>query len=200
MNADINEEKEKDDNIQFSDKINEAWLFIWEIVKIVVISLVIILPIRYWVAQPFFVKGASMEPNFYSGDYLIVNEITYQFNTPRRGDVIVFRFPQGQKEFFIKRIIALPGETIEIKDSIITIFNNGHPEGMKLDQSKYLSSATITPRNLKTKLDENEFFVLGDNRSKSYDSGDWGPLQRALIIGKAWIRLWPFDKVGVIKN
>ena len=97
--------------------------FIWEIVKIVVISLAIIIPIRYYLVQPFFVRGASMEPNFDNGEYLIIDELSYRFKEPGRGQVIVFKFPKDTSQYYIKRIIALPGETIEIRDKKIVIYN-----------------------------------------------------------------------------
>src|SRR3989344_8898539 len=93
---------------------NELLAFVWETIKVVVISLAIILPIRYYLVQPFFVKGASMEPSFEDGDYLLINEISYRFSAPERGDVIVFRYPKDRSQFFIKRIVGLPGETVEI--------------------------------------------------------------------------------------
>ena len=90
--------------------------FVFELIKIVVISLVIIIPVRYFLIQPFYVKGASMEPNFYDHEYLIIDEITYRFNEPQRGDIIVFRYPRNPQEYFIKRLIAMPGEEVQIKD------------------------------------------------------------------------------------
>jgi signal peptidase I len=84
---------------------------IWEFLKIVIVSLLIILPIRYFIIQPFYVKGASMEPNFHDREYLIIDEISYRFNEPQRGQVIVFRYPNNPQEYFIKRVIGLPGDT-----------------------------------------------------------------------------------------
>jgi len=175
---------------------NEFLLFIWEVIKITIISLVIILPIRYFIAQPFFVKGASMEPSYQDGDYLIVDEISYRLTKPKRGDVIVFRFPQDPHQFFIKRIIGLPEETIEIKDNKITIFNQSHPLGFVLDESSYLPPNQQTRGYLKIKLDDNEYFVLGDNRLQSSDSRRWGPLNKTFIIGKTFIRAWPIDRIA----
>ena len=100
---------------------NEMLMFVWETIKVVVVSLAIILPIRYYLVQPFFVKGASMEANFEDGDYLLVDEISYRFSEPARGDVIIFRYPEDRSQFFIKRIIGLPGETVEIKSNKVTI-------------------------------------------------------------------------------
>lgn len=175
-------------------KSQSFFLFLWEIVKITILALVIILPIRYFIAQPFFVKGASMEPFFEDGDYLIINEVSYRFSKPERGEVVVFRFPEDPKQFFIKRIIGLPEETVEIKNNKIKIFNEQNPTGFILDESDYLDPSQITEGNLRVKSDENEYFVLGDNRLHSSDSRRWGLLNKSFITGKVFIRAWPFNK------
>src|SRR3989344_4060631 len=100
---------------------SEIASFFWETIKIVVISLIIILPIRYFIVQPFFVKGASMESNFEDGDYIFVDELSYGFGDPERGDVVIFRYPLDQSQFFIKRVIGLPNETVEIKEGKVII-------------------------------------------------------------------------------
>lgn len=172
--------------------------FTWEILKIVIISLAIIIPIRYFLIQPFFVKGASMDPNFYDGDYLIIDEISYRFSGPQRGDVVIFRYPLDPSQFFIKRIIGLPGETVEIIEGEIFIYNENIPNGkIILDESEYLEDS-YTPGNLKITLEEDEYFVLGDNRLASSDSRRWGELNRKYITGRAWIRAWPFNRAGTL--
>jgi len=165
-------------------------LFIWEIVKIVIIALLIVVPIRYFIFQPFFVKGQSMEPNFSSGDYLIVDEITYRFRPPQRGEVVVFKYPDDPSQRYIKRIIGLPGETIEIEEGKVIIYNK--EGGRMLEESGYLSSSVFTSGNLRLTLGGNEYFVLGDNRIASADSRRWGPLPQENIVGRALIRVWPF--------
>lgn len=173
---------------------SEFWLFVWEVVKIIIISLAIIIPIRYYFAQPFFVKGASMEPNFLDGDYLVICEICYRLNQPQRGDVVVFRFPGDESQFFIKRIIGLPGETLELRSNQITIRNQQHPGGFVLQESFYLPGVLPLGPDATVRLDDNEYFVLGDNRNASSDSRLWGSLNRFFIIGKAWLRAWPVDR------
>jgi len=164
-------------------------LFIWEIIKIVFIALLIVIPIRYFLFQPFVVMGASMEPNFHQGNYLIVDQLSYRLREPKRGEVVVFRSPQGTGHRYIKRIIGLPGETIQIKDGQVIIFTQ---QGEKLlDESSFLFNIQ-TPGNVKIFLASNEFFVLGDNRVASSDSRQWGPLSREDIIGRAFLRIWPF--------
>lgn len=161
-------------------------LAIFEIFKIFLIVAVIVIPIRYFLFQPFFVSGASMEPNFSPQEYLLIDEITYRFREPRRGEVVVFRAPQSPSYYFIKRIIGLPGETIEIKDGSVIIYNLDWPHGKMLEEP-YIQIST--PGLLKIDLKKNEYFVLGDNRNHSSDSRAWGGVPRENIIGKVWLTL-----------
>ncbi len=172
--------------------MRNTFAFIWEIIKIVVLALVIVIPIRYYIFQPFLVKGQSMEPNFETGDYLIIDEISYRFKNPQRGEVIVFKYPQNPSQRYIKRIIGLPYETIEIKDGKVFIDNE------ELDEKSYLPVSAQTPGNILITLGENEYFVLGDNRLTSYDSRRWGPLTREDIIGRVFIRAWPIIALAKI--
>lgn len=165
-------------------------LFIWETIKIVVIALLIVIPIRYFIFQPFFVKGQSMELNFEDGDYLIVDEVSYRFREPLRGEVVVFKYPQDPSQRYIKRIIGLPGETIAIEDGKVEILN--WQGSQVLDESGYLPSSIQTPGKVQITLAENEYFVLGDNRSVSADSRSWGPLSKENIVGRVIFRAWPF--------
>src|SRR3989344_380809 len=183
---------------QVTNVKSEVLVFIWETIKVVVISLAIILPIRHYLVQPFFVKGASMEPSFEDGDYLLVNEISYRFSAPERGDVVIFRYPLEPSQFFIKRIIGLPDETVEIKDNTVTIYNEDKPEGFVLDEN-YLASGQTTLGNFVTKIDDNEYFVLGDNRFQSSDSRRWGMVNKSLITGKAFLRPWPFTRASRVR-
>lgn len=164
-----------------------------ETIRIFIISLIVIFVVRSFIIQPFFVKGASMQPNFSDGDYLVVDEIGYRVGEPKRGDVIVFRYPNDPSEYFIKRVIGLPGESLEIKDNTITIFNEEKPGGFVLDESAYLPKANVTTGSYTVDLKENEYYVLGDNRTASSDSRRWGALEENYIVGKAWVRAWPFD-------
>ena len=171
--------------------------FLWEITKIVVLALIIVLPIRYFLFQPFFVNGQSMEPNFEDGDYLIVDELSYRLGEPQRGDVIVFNYPNDPSERYIKRIIGLPGETLEIINGKIYIIENG--DYKELNESSYLPSI-YTSGNMEVTLGDNEYFVLGDNRPASSDSRRWGNLEKGYIIGKVWFRAWPLDSLTKISR
>ena len=168
-------------------------LFVWEILKIVIIALVIVIPIRYFLFQPFIVKGQSMEPNFEDSNYLIVDELSYRFRDPQRGEVAVFRYPRNVSQRFIKRIIGLPGEKIEIEAGVVMV------NGKILDESKYLPSGVQTTGNTQISLDENEYFVLGDNRISSFDSRQWGVLPRKNIVGRVYFRAWPITDLTKIE-
>lgn len=171
--------------------------FFWELIKVFLIAIAIIVPIRYFLVQPFFVRGASMEPNFEDGQYLVIDELSYRFRPPARGEVIVFRYPQNHTQFFIKRIIGLPGEQVSIQNGQVIIRNDKYKDGVVLDESSYLSPTLRTGGNLTMQLGANEYFVLGDNRPASSDSRSWGVLHRNEIIGRAWIRAFPFNVAQV---
>lgn len=139
-----------------------------------------------------------MEPTFHDNEYLIIDEISYRFNEPARGDIIVFRYPRNPKEYFIKRVIGLPGEKVQIKDGNIYVFDQAHPDGIKLDET-YLSADTKTYglNEEITVLNDNQFYVLGDNRNASKDSRSFGPVSREFIVGHVLLRGWPFNKVNI---
>jgi len=175
-------------------------VLILEFVQIAVISAAIIIPIRYFLVQPFYVKGASMEPNFYDREYLIIDELSYRFEEPTRGETIVFRYPKDPSEFFIKRVIGLPGETVEVSNGRVIIYNDEHPNGLALDESVYLPEGTVTTGTKKVTLGADEYFVLGDHRDASSDSRVWGVLPKEDIIGRVWVRGLPFDRIGTFET
>lgn len=164
----------------------------WELVRFAIIALIVVIPIRMFVAEPFIVSGSSMVPTFQNGDYLIIDKISYELGSPKRDDVVVFRYPGDTTKFFIKRIIGLPGETVDIKGNDVTITNIAHPEGLKLTQD-----FVKNPANNEThaELKNDEYFVMGDNRSASSDSRYWGSVKTNLLIGKAMLRLLPISKI-----
>jgi signal peptidase I len=175
--------------------------FVWDFVKVILIALAIILPIRYFIFQPFIVSGSSMEPNYSNGQYLIIDEISYRFTEPARGDVVVIRYPKDRKQFFIKRIIGLPGEKVLIDNGRVTIVNDANPEGVTLSE-EYLPSQGLTfPHNTaliggkkSITLKTDEYFMMGDNRLASSDSRDWGILKRDDMIGKVFVRVLPLSE------
>ncbi len=166
------------------------WVYILELVKVAIVSMLIVIPVRYFLIQPFFVSGASMQPQFYNGEYLIIDEFTYRREEPKRGDVVVFRYPKDPSQFYIKRIVGLPGETIGIKDGKPEIYNSKNPWGLVLDEP-YLREGEITRGDMNVKIEPGNFFVMGDNRQASSDSRIWGTVDEKYIIGKVWLRAWP---------
>jgi signal peptidase I len=190
MNIENNENYNEPTTMKNSGKTN----FLWDILKFALLAIVIVLPIRMYIASPFIVSGSSMEPTFATGNYLIVDQISYRFENPARGEVIVFRYPNDPSKFFIKRVIGLPGETVKIQDGKILIKNNGADNYIGLDEPylKYLKHD-----NLITTLKESEYFMMGDNREASSDSRAWGPLRKEFITGKVMVRLLPIKGVGI---
>ncbi len=160
-----------------------------DIVRFSLIALIIVIPVRTFIAQPFIVSGASMENTFHTGEYLIVDQISYELHSPKRGEVVVFRYPKDPSKFFIKRVIALPGETITIEGSTVRISNPQYPNGFILDEP-YIKSME-NGADLTEVLGEREYFVMGDNRDQSSDSRFWGVLQEERIVGRAFVRLFP---------
>jgi signal peptidase I len=170
-----------------------------EVGRVLLISLAIVIPIRIFIAQPFIVRGSSMEPNFRDRQYLIVDEATYYLREPKRLEVVIFRFPLNPRQFFIKRIIGLPGERIEVKRKEITVFPAGSSEGYRLHETYLTRELGIQPDRAFT-LGENEYLVLGDNRDFSSDSRVWGPLPRRFIVGRAFFTVYPPAAFGFVPH
>jgi signal peptidase I len=187
-------------NNNFFGGFTSTALLVWDFLKIVLIALVIIVPIRYFVFQPFIVSGSSMEPNFQNGQYLIIDELSYHMREPKRGEVVVMRYPKNEKEFFIKRIIGMPGERIQIDNGRVTIYNEENPEGVTLNESylpnqglSYPHDTIIVGGSKILTLKNDEYFMMGDNRLGSSDSRDWGPLPRKDMVGKVFVRVLPLN-------
>lgn len=184
-----------------------------ELVKVFLLAVVIIIPVRIFLFQPFFVQGSSMEPNFEDGEYLIVSEFGYKqvrlggnedaplimsdFRTLARQEAVVFRYPKKPEQFFIKRLIAFPGESIEIKNNQVYIYNQDQPAGFILDEHVYRHENSTLADMPKKKLSDDEYFVMGDNRDASYDSRFFGPVEKKFIMGRVLLRAWPFGEARV---
>lgn len=170
-----------------------AGVVILEFVKIAVLAAITIGAVRYFVFKPFIVHGASMVPNFYENEYLIIDEISYRFKEPQRGDIVVTRNPDKNDEFFLKRVIGLPGEHLIVNDGKVRIATDKNPDGATLEEN-YLPSREFTPGSVDITLGLDELYVMGDNRDASLDSRVFGPLKRSLVVGKVLLRGWPFDR------
>ncbi len=168
------------------------------IIVYTILAIGLALFIRYFVAAPYIVQGASMEPTFYDYHYLIIEKVSYHIGEPQRGDVIVLDLPQETSRALIKRLIGLPGETVSIADNKVTVINAEHPEGIVLDEP-YLDPHDLGgPSGMTVTLGEDQYFVLGDNRRVSSDSRSWGTLPREDIVGRVLVRLFPFTDIGVL--
>ncbi len=169
-------------------------LFLLELIKIAILAGLTIWLVRYFLFKPFYVKGESMQPNFFESEYLIIDELTYRFRPPVRGEVIVMKAPVAEKDFYLKRIVGLPGERVKIEDNKVIIYNEQYPQGKVIEES-YLTEET--DGSYSTTLGPNEYFVMGDNRNASFDSRRFGPIEKDKIVGKAWLRGWPPTRISI---
>ena len=165
---------------------------LWELLRFALMALAIVIPIRIFFAEPFVVSGSSMLPTFENGDYLIVDKISYRLGDPKRNDVVILKYPLDPTKFFIKRIIGLPNETIDIKGGVVTITNSEHKDGFQLTEPYVENTANNT---VHYELKNDEYFVMGDNRNASSDSRYWGGVKRNFLTGKAFFRLLPIKNL-----
>lgn len=168
--------------------------FFGDLLRFSILSVAIVIPIRLFVASPFIVNGASMDPTFHTGEYLIIDQVSYRFKEPERGDVVIFHYPKDPSKFFIKRVIGLPGETVVFEGDQIRIKKSDTDDGFILDQS-FLEHTSVDSFEM-FRLKEDEYVVLGDNRTASSDSRTWGTVNKKLIVGRAFLRLFPIDTAG----
>ena len=183
--------------------LNKIGMGLLDAIQVIGISALTILILHVYVFQPNEVSGKSMYPYLEDKDRIITEKVTYRLNEPKRGDVIVFKYPLNKNEDFIKRIIALPNEEIELKNSLITIYNPSNPQGLILKEN-YLPKGTITngraflTEGKRVKVPEDHYFVMGDNREGSSDSRQWGFISRKDIVGRAAIRIWPANTFSLL--
>ncbi len=195
-----------DENNQFSSNLWRylrrymagAGLALLEFIKVALLAGITIALVRYYLFKPFYVKGASMEPTFLDHEYLIIDELSYRLHAPTRGDIIVFKYPNNHQEYFIKRIIGLPGERVKISESKVTIYNNEHPEGLLLNET-YIPKSVVTEGEVNMSLSKDQYFVMGDNRENSFDSRRFGKVDASLIVGRTWLRGWPLNRIQVFE-
>lgn len=186
------------DEIQYSQQAptdqKRSKLFI-ENALYILVAVLLAMVVQRFIVRPFVVNGESMDPTFKTGDYLLIDEVTYRFQEPQRGDVVVFRAPPEPDKFFVKRIVGLPGDTVSIGGSVVTITNKEHPKGMVLSEPFIIHTGL---NSLSVTVPEGEYFVMGDNRSGSYDSRSWGTLPKSEIRGRAFLRLLPLKEVDYL--
>lgn len=173
--------------------------FVLELLQVVVFAISIFLFVYLLILQPHKIKGASMEPNFHDGEYLLTDKVSYRLGEPTRGDVVVFKAPPTYKDEFIKRIIGLPGEEVKIENG--SVFINGR----ELDEQYLPEGTRVVPGSFSTEgqtitVPTGSYYVLGDNRDHSLDSRNIGPIDRQYITGRAWFVYWPVSDVGTVKS
>lgn len=177
-------------------RMKSALAFLGDVAKTVLIALLIVIPIRAFVFQPFLVRGNSMEPSYHNGDYLIVDEFSYHFRGPERGEVIVFEYPRDPSQRYIKRVVGLPGEIVEIADGKVVVYE----EDEKAFVLGELYTEGATMGSGKISLREGEYYMLGDNREHSSDSRTWGPVPEEYIIGRAFLRVFPLSAFAMVES
>ncbi|OGY30072.1 MAG: signal peptidase I [Candidatus Woykebacteria bacterium RIFCSPHIGHO2_12_FULL_45_10] len=184
------------------------WGVFVDIIETIVVAAAIFVIVYLFLLQPHQVKGGSMEPNYHDGEYILTDKVSYRFSQPKRGDIIIFKSPTNTDLDFIKRIIALPGEEIEVKEGKITIFNDQYKDGFVLEEHYNTNKPTTVEKDgqgyliegVKKKVNAGSYIVFGDNRSQSFDSRSWGEVPKGNIIGKAWLRYWPLNRFGFVKH
>lgn len=172
-----------------------SWVF--DLSKIIVILVVIVLVTHFFIATIFVVSGQSMEPNFHDKEYLLINRLSGNL---KRGDVVGLYYPGNPSEKYIKRIIGLPGEKVKIKNNKITVYNKENPQGFILNEGFYLSPEIQTSENKAWQVPEGEYFVVGDNRENSSDSRVFGTVPAKYIVGRAIAVLWPIGEINTINR
>jgi len=194
-------------NICIEQPMRKFFASFLEILEIALIAVGAVFVVRTFLIQPFLVSGSSMVPTFQNGDYVLVDEFTYRIRPPERGEVVVFHDPQDWSTYFIKRVIGLPGEKVEINNNEVSVFNTANPDGFVLNESYLPAGTPVSPNscdggNFATgvctyTLSSSTYLMFGDNRTESYDSRSWGPLPEANIVGLVRVRLWPVNEMAV---
>ncbi len=175
---------------------NVIWAEILETIKFIVVLLIIVVPFRMFIAQPFIVSGSSMDPTFADNQYLIVDEISYLLGNIKRGDVVIFHPPENPDLYYIKRIIGLPNERVVIKNNQTIIYNESNLNGIVLDDN-FIHKSTSCQTYCDVQLKDNEYYMMGDNRTNSKDSRVIGPVSKDFLVGRALIRLYPFNTISL---
>ncbi|OGH66298.1 MAG: signal peptidase I [Candidatus Magasanikbacteria bacterium RIFCSPHIGHO2_02_FULL_41_13] len=196
MNEDLEQKKSSELNEEITPIgrgfFASAALFFLEVIKVVVLAAITIIAVRTFLFKPFVVEGQSMEPNYFEKEYLLIDELSYHLRAPERGEVVVLRAPVIKQEYYLKRVLGLPGEKIKIESGKVIVFNDEFPQG-KVVEENYLDQSTSGSTTVQ--LGPDEYFVMGDNRGESYDSRKFGPISKNSIIGRTWIRGFPFNRV-----
>lgn len=178
--------------------LRRLWLWFLDFIETIVIALAIFVVVYRFLFQPHQVKGNSMYDNFHDGEYILTDKISYRFRLPQRDDVVVFKAPQNEDYDYIKRIIALPGDRIKVSQGRIYMNDQAVNESGYLDPRINTAAGVWAKEGQSLTVPANEYFVMGDNRSHSSDSREWGPVPQPNIVGRAWLRYWPLNQIGLV--
>jgi signal peptidase I len=170
--------------------------FLKEFGSVAILSLIIVLPIRIFIAQPFVVSGQSMDETFHNGNYLIIDELSYRFEEPKRGDVVVFKNPRDESQDFIKRIMGLPGDAVKVQNGHVFVNGKQVNEGF-LKPDVVTNPGSFMHEGQEVVVQPGEYLAMGDNRPHSSDSREWGFVTKAEIIGRVFVRYWPANQLGL---
>lgn len=179
------------------DRIKRAVAAFFDFLQGIVVVLAILVMIYLYLVSPQEINGASMEPNFHNGEYILTNKILYKFREPVRGDVVIFKSPKNKDIDYIKRIIGLPGDIVKLENNALYV------NGQKVEEPYLAPGITIFGGSYLSEGQEvvvppGEYFVAGDNRPHSSDSREFGPIPLTDFIGVAFLRYFPFDRFGVL--
>lgn len=181
------------------DLIRKVFVFFFDILESIVVALAIFVVIYLFLYQPHQVKGGSMEPNFHDGEYILTDKISYRFGDPQLGDVVVFKSPQNKEIDYIKRIIGVPGDRVQLLKGVFYI-NGKKLEENYIPPENFLYGGSFLREGEEIVVPNNHYFVVGDNRPRSSDSREWGPIEKTDIIGRSFMRYFPFNRFGLIEK
>ncbi len=188
-------EEPRDHDATDGQQPSAAWVLFRELLETIVLSLIIFLLIRQ-VVQNYRIESHSMQPNFYEGEFILVNKLAFKLGEPERGEVIVFHNPNNTDEDYIKRVVGLPGDTIEIHGQTVYVNGEIFEEPYPLMPFRAGLNSDVDP----TVVPPGQLFVMGDNRGNSSDSRAIGSIPEELIVGQAWLRVWPLNRWGLIQH
>jgi len=177
--------------------LRTVWAFVLDFIETIVVSLAIFALVYLFLFQPHQVEGRSMEPNFQNGEYILTDKVSYRFREPERGDVVVFHSPQDERVDFIKRIVGVPGDTIEVRTGYVYI-NGQKMEEPFINDPGRVAQGRFLRENAVVEVPPGQYIVMGDNRLHSSDSREWGFVTRDEIVGRAFFRYWPMTVFGVL--
>lgn len=179
--------------------LRNLWLFFLDFLETIVVSLAIFAVVYIFLFQPHQVDGRSMEPNFHNGEYILTDKLSYRIHPPKRGDVVVFHSPQDERVDFIKRIVGVPGDTLEVSGGHVYLNGTRLEEDYINDPGQVLAGRFMH-EDQSIEVTDGHYLVMGDNRLHSSDSREWGLVTTAEIVGRAFFRYWPASEFGIVKT